>query len=293
VYVQANLTGCKELLADLQRGLDLHCVRVSAWKEITYDEAFGLAKGPNATKEGGAWRTDAKVFSFQRAYGAGAQTISDGTGIPVETILELIEAEEKKWPGITPYYDELTKDIKRNRVPTGRYIPHPDKPTVMCQLGTSHTRTPDGKMYVYSEHPAPKWMLENKRNPVHTSFSPTEIRNYVSQGGGAEVAKAAMGVIVYEWARVPDLWYKAPLINQVHDAFYADAHPDVKERAAAVLHACVLESSTVIRRKLGWDLAIDYPAEIQWGPSMAEESHVPDSILARVPAIRERIRASL
>jgi DNA polymerase I-like protein with 3'-5' exonuclease and polymerase domains len=293
VYVQANLSLCQELLGDLQRGLDLHCVRVSAWKEITYDEAYGLAKGPNKTKEGEGWRSDAKVFSFQRAYGAGAQTISDGTGIAVEVVQELIEAEEKRWPGITPYYEELTKDIKRNRVPTGRYLPHPDKPTVMCQLGTSHTRTPDGKMYVYSEHPSPKWMMESKRNPVSTSFSPTEIRNYVVQGGGAEVAKAAMGLIVYEWARSPELWYKAPIINQVHDAFYVDAHPDVKERAAAVLHACVLESSTVIRRKLGWNIAIDYPAEIQWGPSMADESHVPDSVLARVPAIQERIRATL
>lgn len=293
VYVQANLSRCQALLADLRTGLDLHCVRLSAWKEITYDEAYGMAKGPNKTHEGEELRTLAKVFSFRRAYGAGAQTIADGTGMAVETVEELIEAENKRWPGIDPYYEALTQDIRHNRVPSGRFLPHPDKPVVMCQLGTSHTRTPDGKMYVYSEHPSPTWMATRKHNPVYTSFSPTEIRNYVVQGGGAEVAKAAMAVIVYEWARVPALWYKAPLINQVHDAFYVDAHPSVKDRAACVLHACVLEASTVIKKKLGWNIDIDYPAEIKWGPSMADEADVPETLLARVPAIRERIRATL
>lgn len=293
VYVQANLTRCQALLADLRSGLDLHCVRLSAWKEITYDEAYGMAKGPNKTHAGEELRTLAKVFSFRRAYGAGPQTIADGTGMAVETVEELIAAEEKRWPGIEPYIEALTQDIKHNRVPGGRFLPHPDKPVVMCQLGTSHTRTPDGKMYVYSEHPSPKWMATRPKNPVYTSFSPTEIRNYVVQGGGAEVAKAAMAVIVYEWARVPDLWYKAPLINQVHDAFYVDAHPSIKERAACVLHACVLEASTVIKKKLGWNIDIDYPAEIKWGPSMADESDVPPSVLARVPAIRERISATI
>jgi DNA polymerase I len=293
VYVQANLSRDPTLLEDLRNGLDLHCVRLSAWKEITYDAAYAMSKGPNKTHEGEEQRTLAKVFSFRRAYGAGAQTIADGTGMAVKTVEELIAAEEKRWPGVETYIEELTRDIKRNREPGGRFIPHPDKPTIMCQLGTSFTRTPDGKMYVYREHPAPKWMVENKRNPVYTSFSPTEIRNYVAQGGGAEVAKAAMAVIVYEWARVPDLWYKAPIINQVHDAFYVDAHPSVKERAACVLHASVLSASAVIRKKLGWDLAIDYPAEIKWGPSMADESNVPEELLARVPAIRERIVAAL
>lgn len=292
VYCQANLSKCAALLADLEKGLDLHCVRLSAWKEITYDEAYAMAKGPNATAEGKELRTHAKVFSFRRAYGAGAQTISDGTGIPLEQVEELIEAEQKRWPGIETYYEELTKEIARNREPGGRYIPHPEKPTIMCQLGHSWARTPDGKKYVYTEHPAPKWMLERKGGRTST-FSPTEIRNYVVQGAGAEVAKAAMAVIAYTWARDPGLFYNAPVINQVHDAFYVDAHPNFKEQAAATLHACVLESSTMIRRRLGWDLSIDYPAEVQWGPNMAEESAIPEDVLARVPAIRERIRATI
>lgn len=292
VYCQANLSRCAALLEDLRKGLDLHCVRLSAWKEVDYDEVVKRAKGPNATAEWKSLRTDAKVFSFRRAYGAGAQTISDGTGIPVPQVEELIAAEQKRWPGIEPYYEELTKEIMRNRQPGGRFIPHPDKPTAMCQLGTSFARTPDGKKYVYTEHPAPKWMIERKGGRL-TSFSPTEIRNYVVQGAGAEVAKAAMAVIVYTWAKDPELFYKAPVINQVHDAFYVDAHPSVVEAAAINLHACVLEASTLIKRRLEWDIAIDYPAEIHWGPSMADESSVPEAVLAQVPAARERIRATI
>lgn len=292
VYCQANLSRCAALLADLERGLDLHCVRLSAWKEVEYAEVVARAKGPNATAEWKGLRTDAKVFSFRRAYGAGAQTISDGTGIPIPQVEELIAAEQKRWPGIEPYYEALTKEIKRNRQPGGRFIPHPDKPTLMCQLGTSFARTPDGKKYVYSEHPAPKWMLDRKNGPT-TSFSPTEIRNYVVQGAGAEVAKSAMAVIAYTWAKDPELFYKAPIINQVHDAFYVDAHPSVAEAAAINLHACVLEASTLIKKRLGWDIAIDYPAEIHWGPSMADEASVPEAVLAQVPAARARISATI
>lgn len=286
VYVQANLTGDAALIDDLRAGLDLHCVRLAAWKGVPYEEALARAKGENKELEWERLRTDAKVFSFRRAYGAGAQTIADGTGMSLAAVEELIAAENQRWPGIEPFIEQMAKSIKSSKIPGKRFVPHPDKPVLMCQLGTGTYRTPDGKLYTFTEHPAPKWQLDRG---TLTTFSPTEIRNYPVQGGGAEVAKAAMYLLVKVWARNKDLFYLAPLINTVHDAVYADAHESVKEKAAAAMHACCLGCSDVVRHILGWDIAVEYPWEINWGPNMADEHKVPAEVLSNVPRIREWI----
>lgn len=68
IYIQAILTQCKQLIADLVAGLDLHCVRVSQKEGVSYDEALAKCKDPNHPdfKVWDGKRTDAKVFSFQR-----------------------------------------------------------------------------------------------------------------------------------------------------------------------------------------------------------------------------------
>lgn len=79
VYCQANQTHCKQLIADLRAGVDMHCMRLAAKEHMPYDEVVKLAKGwketmPDGTvvahapvKEWDYKRTGAKVFSFQRA----------------------------------------------------------------------------------------------------------------------------------------------------------------------------------------------------------------------------------
>ena len=78
VYVQANQTHCKQLIADLRAGLDMHCVRLAAKEHMDYEDVVKLAKGWRETAPDGSvihhaavkeWdykRTGAKVFSFQR-----------------------------------------------------------------------------------------------------------------------------------------------------------------------------------------------------------------------------------
>lgn len=74
VYVQAILTACKMLIADLQAGTDMHCMRLSVKEKMPYDEVLKLCKGyvdaqgvyQPAVDEWDYKRTGAKVFSFQR-----------------------------------------------------------------------------------------------------------------------------------------------------------------------------------------------------------------------------------
>jgi DNA polymerase-1 len=299
VYIQAILTNCQQLIADLKAGLDLHCVRLAAKEGMSYEEVLKLAKGyklPDGTKvepdkEWDYKRTGAKVYSFQRAFGAGYAKIAASTGMHIDEVQALAEAEDKRYPEIPAYYDLVTVAIQENRVSTGRVIPHPEVKGVMCHLGKSWFRTPDGKLYSYQEHPAPEFVVNPKRGQGRAcSFSPTEIRNYVVQGSGGEWAKAAMWVAVRLFYKYRNLGGLALLVNQVHDAMYADADDSVKAQAAAMLHACMEAANDYMECVFNWTIPVPVPSDTTWGKNMMEENSI-DGIRESSRKYRTEIRA--
>jgi DNA polymerase-1 len=279
VYVQAVLTHCAQLIADLKSGMDLHVVRLAAKEKMDYQEVFNLAKGYTdanglyvpAVPEWDYKRTGAKVFSFQRAYGAGAKKISESTGVPLEDVEALSKAEDERYPEIPQYYADITQTIKLNRK-SFRVVQHPDFPGVSAHLGKSYFRTPDGKLYSYIESPSPEYLV---RKGITASFSPTEIRNYVVQGMGGEWAKAAMWLSVRAFYAKQNFGGMALLVNQVHDAEYVDAHPDVAFEAACLLHACMEAASDLIEYHFDWKIALPVPSDTSWGASMMDEEKIP------------------
>jgi len=301
IYIQAILTDCKQLIADLRANLDMHVKRLAVKEGKTYAEVLLLCKGDEArgiepVSEWDYKRTGAKVFSFQRAYGAGAAKIAATTGMPIEDVQALIEAESVEYPEVDTYYEDLTRRIKENRHPTGRVIPHPDIPGIMCHLGEATYRTPDGKLYRYSEHPAPEFLIRDRngrqrKDAVYTSFSPTEIKNYVVQGEGAEFMKAAMWLTVRAFYARGNFGGQALIVNTVHDASYLDAHDSVAFESAALLHACMEAASDFMEWYFNWPLAVPVPSDTSQGPSMLEEHKVP-GIKERAAVLRTDLRAT-
>lgn len=291
IYVQAILTRCKQLIIDLKAGLDLHVKRLSIKEGKPYDEVLLLCKGDKkrgieADKEWDYKRTGAKVFSFQRAYGAGAAKIATSTGMPIGEVEALIEAEDKVYPEIGAYFDALTKEIKQNRKP-GVAVPHPDVPGILCNLGRSFVRTPDGKLYSYQEQPSPEYLV---KRGTFSSFSPTEVKNYSVQGEGGEWAKAAMWLAIREFYRRRNFGGKGLLVNQVHDAVYADAHDDVAQEVAAVLHAAMEAASDFMEHYFAWPLPLPVPSDTTWGTSMMDEKDIP-GVKERARGIRNEMRS--
>lgn len=272
VYCQAILTKCKQLIADLKAGLDMHCVRVASKEGITYEEALLKCKGTDDVPADPVWdskRTDAKVFSFQRAYGAGAAKISESTGIPKEDVDALIVAEDTRYPEIPKFYEGLTATVHANRRPTSKFCAHPDDANVTCQLGVSYSRTPDGKLYAYQESPSPGFLL---KKGIVQGFSPTEIKNYIVQGTGGEWAKAAMWLAIRAFYKRRNFDGRALLVNQVHDALYGDFAPEVHEEASALLHACMEAASDWMEYYFGWYVPVPVPSVTECGPNMLQAS---------------------
>ncbi|UCR81409.1 DNA-directed DNA polymerase [Brevundimonas phage AA] len=293
VYIQAILTDCKQLILDLKAGLDMHCVRVSQKEGITYEEALRLCV-KEKVKEWASKRTKAKVFSFQRAYGAGAALIAESTGMPREEVDALIEAENTRYPEIEKFYERLTKKIMANSVPTNKFAQHPDLPHLTCNFRKSTYQTPDGKIYSYRESPAPEFLAKApaSRGGCTTSFSPTEIKNYVVQGSGGEWAKAAMWLAVRAFYARANFGGRGLLVNQVHDALYADAASEVALEVAALLHACMEAASEFMEYYFDWEVKVPVPSDTTWGASMIEESRMPEGFMQLVRPLRLELRTT-
>ncbi len=299
VYVQANQTHCKQLIADLRAGVDMHCMRLAAKERMDYGEVVKLCKGWKETTADGAvvnhepvkeWdykRTGAKVYSFQRAYGAGNGTIAKATGMLVEEVEALATAEDARYPEINQFFDMLEKEIESNAVPTTNFSAHPLNPAIRVQMRISRIRDVDGGRLTYRSHPSTAWQL--KRGVIST-FSPTERKNYIVQRGGAQIMKAAMYLMVMELYKRKNFDGLACLINTVHDAQYVDAAPQVKAQAAALLHACMSVATAywVHWHRADWEIAV--PSDTSWGPSMAVEEQMPDEVLADAAVIVKELR---
>jgi hypothetical protein len=187
----------------------------------------------------------------------------------------------------------LTEKIKANRVPTSRFVQHPDVPGLTCQLGRSHYTTPDGKVYGYSESPSPKWIATKPESKGGTaqSFSPTEIKNYIVQGSGGEWAKAAMTLAVRAFYEHENFGGLSLLVNQVHDAIYIDTAPQVEIKSAALLHACMEEASAYMEYVFKWTVPVPVPTETKSGTSMIEEIAMPEGFKLEVKQARSWVRA--
>jgi hypothetical protein len=277
IYVQAILTKCKQLIADLKAGLDMHVLRLSnspAGEGKSYEELLVLCKGKGDIEPVKEWdykRTDSKVYSFQAAYGAGDTKIADTTGMAIEMVAALRAADEMRYPEISKYFEARTKEIKLNRKPTGNSVPHPDVEGIFCHLGYSTVRTPDGKLYSYQESPAPEFLV---KKGIYVGFSPTEIKNYEVQGSGGEWAKAAMWLAIREFYRHKNWGGLALLVNQVHDALYADAHNSVARESASVLHACMEAANDFMEYYFGWQVPVPVPSDTSMGPSMMNDKGI-------------------
>jgi DNA polymerase I-like protein with 3'-5' exonuclease and polymerase domains len=293
VYVQAILTGCKQLIEDLKQGLDMHCVRVSQKEGISYEEAVLKCKGDKSKgiapiQEWVKKRQGAKEFSFQRAYGAGAQKIADSTGMDIEDVKALIKAEEERYPELGAYNKAKEERIKKSRRPTQNIQPHPEVKGLMCQLGKGYSVTPDNKVYSYRESPAPGWLIRQGGMPQ--SFSPTEIANYEVQGAGGEWAKAAMWLAIRAFYARKNFGGLALLVNQVHDALYKDAHKSVLVESSALLHACMCEASTFMEFYFGWNIPVPVPSVTVHGDNMMEENGFTDEFDTLADTFRTDLR---
>ena len=106
---------------------------------------------------------------------------------------------------------------------------------------------------------------------IYQSFKPTELKNYPVQGLGAQWMKAAMWIAVRMFYYYRNFNGKALLNNTVHDAVYADASPQADRKAGIVIHASMLEASTLMEYLFEKEIKVPVPSETTTGPSQFDQ----------------------
>lgn len=268
VVVQGVLSGDIQLCKDLRNKIDFHCKRVSSSKGCTYDEALLWCKDENHEKypEWSVFRTGAKGFSFQRAFGAGAKAIANSTGMSIEDVEALIASEERTYPGITAFNNKVADACAASAVP----FQNLDEETGNWKTYLrGEWYGPTNTKYTWRSYNAPEWMKGET-----TTFSPPEQKNYPVQGTGGEFVQAMLGLLWKHFIANDNYGGKAFLINTVHDCVWMDCHKDVILQVAKDVKPIMESIPEYYNNRYGMNITVPFPVDCEAGINMLELGHL-------------------
>ena len=269
VVTLAALSKDEALCKALVQGIDMHCLRLSKKLGEPYEEVLKKCKDETHPehKRYKKMRTDIKPMSFAYQYGASAQGIAFSTGCSVEEAQAFIDAEKALFPGVEEWYEreifakvEASKKLYREMDEDGRWRVY----------ARGVWQSPGGTCYEFREYPKTEWVDGQKISVMQ--FKPTQLRNYPIQGESGFFVQAVSGATVRWLVQKRFFGGRVFCINQVHDAVYFDVHTSVlKEVASAVQY--IMESLPQMMRRLGYDLAVPFPAAVEVGLNLLEKEH--------------------
>jgi DNA polymerase-1 len=266
VVVQGLLSNDANLVKDLINQVDFHCKRVALKHQIKYEDAIYWCKD-ETYPEYKKWkkeRTKAKNFSFQRAYGAGAAAIAASTGMDVDEVKAMIEAEEQEYAGVKRYNDLVEREVNSTAEP----FRDGEQGWRVFRRGTY--TAPTGTIYSFRSYDAPKWMRDKG---ITDTFMPTELKNYPIQGTGGEIVQMVLGVMFRLFMRKNNWDNRAFLVNTVHDCYWIDTHPDVTREVADAVLKVMNAVPQLLKKFYNIECPVPFPAEAEHGPNMYDLTH--------------------
>jgi len=267
VVVMGLLSMDKQLIKDLLSKVDFHCVRVAAREGCTYEEALEWCKNEDHPKNKvwKVYRTECKIFSFQRAYGAGASTIALTANMTVDLVKEMIILEDKKYPGVVKFHEGVEKEINAGAEP----FRDPERGYRPFRRGT--WQAPTGTMYSWRSWDAPAFL---RKKGIMDTFSPPEIKNYPTQGTGGEVVQMILGKLFRFWAM--NNWFEgdALLVNTVHDCIWFDfKNREIADRLLPQIKTIMEAIPYFLKKDFDWDCPVPFPVDVEIGKDMLDMKH--------------------
>ena len=192
VAVLAHLTKCKQLIADIAGGADIH-------NEL-YKEMNG--RYPDA-----ATRKWFKRLTFGLIYGAGAKTLAVQAGCSIDVAKKFVVTFYARYPEVRAW-NELMAD-RSNAF--GVHVTTPEGLTSITRQWKYASETK--RIYTFNEY---KSKYEGTRD---YTFSPTELKNYPVQGlATGDIVPLMLGIVFRELIDTPEV----KLINTIHDSILLD-----------------------------------------------------------------------
>jgi len=272
VVIQGVLTKDKQLVQDLNDRVDFHCKRLAVKLNEPYEDVLRKAKKDTTHPEHekyANWRTGAKEFSFQRAYGAGVAAVVASTGMSQADVEALVAAEAKLYPGVAEFDKRLEASIIKNRKSSTSKL---FIEGVAFTQGISHWDSPTGTRYVWREGITPEFMHKQGK---YVGFSPTERKNYPVQGFGGEVVQAIIGRIFRYMLQNDRFNGDVLLVNTVHDCVWLDGKAEIIERVAKEVKA-IMETIPELYNGIfpELDVNVPFPTELEIGTNLFNKAVV-------------------
>jgi DNA polymerase I len=266
VVVMGLLSRDENLCRDLNNNVDFHCKRVAMKNSVSYEFALIACKKKHHP-EHAKWkkeRTKCKIFSFQRAYGAGAKLVADETGMAVEEVEALIKVEEKEYPGVNKFNEEVEREVTETSEP----FHDGERGYRVFRRGTYQAIT--GTTYSFRSYDAPSYL---RRRGISDTFSPTEMKNYPVQGTGGELVQMVLGQLWRWFVKNDHFGGKAFLVNTVHDCVWADCHKSVRDKVVAGMVKIMQAIPHFLKHFFGIDCPVSFPVDAETGPNMLTLQH--------------------
>jgi DNA polymerase I-like protein with 3'-5' exonuclease and polymerase domains len=241
----ATLSGDKQLLDDISTGRDMH-------NEL-FKSMYGRAMKPEERKK-------FKRCSFALVYGAGAKGIAEQGGVSMAEAQDFIGTFYARYTGVKAWHDDLKERASLKRMPSARKT-ESGYPAGMHVEVNEHTK----RQYVFHEYDAPAFL---KHRGMFTSFSPTELKNYMVQGGATGDKVPLMLGYLYRVLRNNPAWHdKAFIINTVHDSILLDVHVGVLHTVCLFVQGVLSDLKNVYEKVFNCvgELPLSYSVEVSVG----------------------------
>jgi DNA polymerase I-like protein with 3'-5' exonuclease and polymerase domains len=292
IYITAYLSGDKAMTKDLLSGVDFHCLRLS-WcagmaEGKSYDEIVQLAKVEGVKK----WtlkRGQAKQISYQKAYGAGARSLAESTGLAEDDIKQLMDKEDSIYFRVKGYNEHVSRTVENNT----EYSTKKGIPSYLLRGGVNGKRfdsqgyellplksgdnitfeeglrrnvgyyqSPTGKRYAFEEYGS-----FDRRGGLRQNFSPTQTKNYQIQGTANDVIGAAIAEMLPMLLNHPD---KVQLINTVHDSVWLYVKEDYMDTIVPQVASMMADVPKLFKKCLGIEMPFKIPVDVEIGDNFAE-----------------------
>ncbi len=249
MVVAAHLSQDKQLIKDLEDGVDIH------------NETAKKVYGRMPTDEE---RVACKIINFGGClYGGGAKTISEQAGTTIEIARKCISTFYARYPEFYEWKLLVQADARA----IGDYEGRRTKNGAPAKTFTLPSET--GRDYTFHEYDAPDWV--KARDGVLTSFSPTELSNYPIQGmATGDIVPTMLGEL-YRWLmKDKERFENIKIINYVYDSILLDVHPSVTDNTLKEIKD-LLESAPKVINKLfpglyfNLALKVDAKQGVNWG----------------------------
>lgn len=273
VVMLAGLSKDRNLLQRLIDKTDMHCYRLAYKLGEDYNEVKRKCKDESHPEHARykRMRTEIKRPSFAAQYGASAHGIAFATGCTVEFAQEFLDNEAAMFPDSIAYRDVIRESVERTGALPENIHREMNDAGMWKVYRRGYWQAPSGTRYSFRQ--VPQW----KDGQEVMDYKPTQLANYWNQGEAGFLMAVSMGRIC-RWMLSND-WFggKACLINNVHDAAYADCADDETTRIVGLGIKAIMEDAPKYITQL-WPLYdmldVPFPAAAEAGRNMHDKSHL-------------------